>query len=493
MSLKFDCYLDVNEDNFAEHNVSASMQSFRCVRSMDMVGRIQTVGRLEAVFESDDDNFLKLFKYGRRIALRGRLARVNVPTFDDPYLYTGYIREVHRRPAGKFSVLADHALAWLHNDDDTAAYINFHTGKAILDVLSHSSVSAPWHQLVVNPHGLAPGTYQYGVIDSAVIGAMTLVGAYYPRGHFEGSYQRLGRVDAIVLDVDSSDKSGSLYSLLSKAILSEAGYLFVEAGGRYTGNIGFRGRYGKTFARETEYNHSLTSWNDVDYAVWNERVSELTVLSPSRSEQQDSLFKTLRNFHVPPGGSFFQFENYVNGFPVELEGNVRLEGLPEGIQCFPTFNGFHLYLQFENDGRDLVVLDELLIYADVVQIDSVSRQVARTGVQGGRQVVLEFANLAGDEDVLLDHYVQGLQAQNELGAVYLMGSALQDARAYDLMDILDLKRGSIDEAAYIQSMEWSYEGGMARLRIGLWPFVDYSYGLVGKTGYEEVGEVVVGI
>ena len=136
MSLRFDCYLDVNEDNFAEYNVSASMQSFNVVRSMDMVGRIQTVGRLEAVFESYDDEFLKLFKHGRRIALRGRLARVRTPTFDDPYLYTGYIREVARLPAGKLSVTADYALAWLHHDDDTATYINFLASDMIIDALT---------------------------------------------------------------------------------------------------------------------------------------------------------------------------------------------------------------------------------------------------------------------------------------------------------------------------------------------------------------------
>ena len=56
-----------------------------------------------------------------------------------------------------------------------------------------------------------------------------------------------------------------------------------------------------------------------------------------------------------------------------------------------------------------------------------------------------------------------------------------------------MNRGKIDEAAYVQSMEWSYQQGVARLRIGLWPFVDLKYALVGKDGYDEVGEVVVGI
>jgi len=493
MSLRFDCYLDVNEDNFAEHNVSASMQSFNVVRSMDMVGRIQTVGRLEAVFESYDDEFLKLFKHGRRIALRGRLARVRTPTFDDPYLYTGYIREVSRLPAGKLSVMADYALAWLHHDDDTASYIDFWSSNMIIDALTRGSVSAPWHQVIVNPHGLVPGTYQYGVLGASKLASMTLLGAYYPRGHFEGSYQRLGRVDAIVLDVDQADRSGSVFSLLSKAILSEAGYLFVEAGGRYNHNIAFRGRYGKTFVRTAGYSETLTSWNGVDYASWHERVSELAALSPASVDRSDMLFKTLRNFHLPPGGSFFEFESYVNGYPVEITGGIRLEGLPDGVQCFPSFNGFHLYLRFENAGRERVIIEELAIYADTVQIESVSRQVVRTGNRGGRQAMLELANLGGEEEELLEHYIQGFQSQNELGAIYLMGAALQDARAYDLMDIVDLKKGDIDEAAYIQSMEWSYAAGISKLKIGLWPFTEYNYGLVGVTGHEEVGEVVVGI
>lgn len=495
MSLKFDCYLDVNEDNVAERNVSSSMRSFRCVRSMNMVGRIQTVGRLEAVFLSYSDDFLKLFKHGRRIELRARPGNTSAASFDSPVLYTGYVREVHRLPGGtgELSVTAEHAFAWLHNDDDTAVYVNFSTSDMIDDVLSHSSVSAPWHQAIINPQGLAPGTYQYGVVGSSVVAGNTLVGAYYPRGVFERSYQRLGRVDAIVLDVDSSDRSGSLYSLLSKAVLSEAGYLLVEAGTASGGSIGFLGRYGRAFSRVTEHNHSLTAWNGVDYAAWRERVSELMALSPLRITGEDVLFKTLRNFHVPRGRSFYQFENYVNGFPVELEGNVRLEGLPDDVECRPGFSGFHLYLHFENSGRDLAIIEELAIYADVVRVDSVTRQVARTGNKGGQQAVLELANLAGAEDTLLEHYVDGMQAQNELGAIYLLGSALESARGYDLMDILDLKRGGIDEAAYVQSMEWSYSGGAPRLRIGLWPFVDYDYGLVGKSGNEEVGEIVVGI
>ena len=495
MAVKYSCLLDVNEDNRAEHDVSSAMQSFHYVRSMDMVARIQTVGHLDAVFESDDADFRKLFKHGRRIVVRSRPARYANPSFNDPYMYVGYIREVRRLREDKFSVAADFALDWLHDDDDTATYVNFAPVGVIIDALFRASVSAPWHQVVVNPRGLVPGTYDYAVVGKSAVGDTTLVGAYYPRGHFEGAQaQWLRRVDAIVLDVDSADKSGSLFSLLAKAILSEAGYLFVEAGGRYKHNIAFRGRYGKTFARAPEYSSSLTSWDDADSATWDERVTELTVLSPNRVERQGALFKTLRNFHVPAGSSFFQFESYIDGFPVGIEGNVRVEGLPDDVQCFPSFNGFHLYLQFENTGRDLAIIDELSVYADVVQIQSVSRRLARTGFRGGRQAVLEFANLAGYEDVLLSHYIRGLQAQNELGAIYLTtGQLLIPARHYDLMNIIDLNDGDVNESAYIQSIEWTYDEGISTVKLGLWPFVDYNYGLVGKTGFDKVGQVVVGI
>lgn len=492
MSLKYDCYLDVNEDNFAEYNVSSSMQSFRCARSMDMVIRMQTAGRLEAVFESYDDDFLKLFKHGRKIELRARRA-VEGDSFSRPILYSGYIREVTRLPAGKQLVLADYALAWLHYDDDTATYVDFLSSDMVSDVLSRGSVFAPWHQVTVNPAGLVPGTYQFGVLGDSVLGSMTLLGAYSPRGDFERAYQRLTRVDAIVLDVDSADRSGSVFSLLSKAVLSEGGYLFVNAGRRFAGDIVFLGRYGRAFSRMPTYSDDIVSWNGVDYAIWRERVSELTVLSPSSGMQSGALFKTLRNFHLPPGGSFFEFESYVNGYPIEITGGIRLEGLPAGVQCFPSFNGFHLYLQFENAGRERVIIEELSIYANVIQIESVSRQVARTGHRGGRRAMLEFANLSGEEDILLEHYIEGFQSQNELGAIYLLGANVEEARRWDLMEIVDLKKGDIDEAAYIQSMEWTYQAGISRLKIGLWPFTEYNYALVGVDGHQEVGEVVAGI
>ena len=492
MSVSFTCWLDVNEDNVPEHNVSSAMQSFRIQRSMDMVGRVQTVGRLDAVFESYDDEFLQLFKHGRLIAVRS-FPSSGVSTVNDPYIYTGYVRSVRRLPAGKFSVGADFALAWLHNDDDTATYVNFRTNKVIQDVLSHASVSAPWHQVAINPQGLVPGTYQFGVLGDSVLSASTLLGAYWPPGQFERDYQQLGRVDAIVLDIDSHDKSGSLFSIISKAVLSEAGFLFVQASNRFLGGINFRGRYGRTSYREPGYSYTLTSWNGADYAAWNTRVTELTALSPNRNAQSGAVYKVLRNFHVPAGGSFFQFEEYIGEFPIEITGNVRIEGLPDGVQCFPTFAGFHLYLQFDNTSRALVVIDELTIYADVVKVESVSRRQARTDSRGGRQILLEFAHLAGYEDVLLDHYIDQLNVQNKLSAIYLQGAALAQARYYELVDILDLSRGKINEAAYVQSMEWSYQNGVARLRIGLWPFVDLKYALVGKDGYDEVGEVVVGI
>ena len=495
MSLSFSCFLDVNEDNAPEHDVSAAMGSFRIVRSMDMVRRIQTVGRLEAVFESYDDNFLELFKYGRLIAVRA-YERGNAPSSRDPYIYTGYVRSVQRLPAGKFSVGADYSLAWLHNDDDTATYVNFRSGALIYDVLSHASVSGPWHQVKVNPYGLAPGTYQYAVLGDSVISDMTLIGAYWPRGRgWQFDYQQIGRVNAIVLDVDSADQSGSIFSILAKVVLSEAGYLYVQAGKLvYVPNgILFRTRYGRTSYRGRGFSWTLTSWSGADYAAWNERVSELTALSPNRVERRDAVFKALRNFHVPPGESFFQFEEYAGEFPVEIAGGIRLEGLPDDVQCFPSFNGFHLYLQFENAGRGLVIIDELTIYADVVQIESVSRRLARTTSRGGRQALLEFADLGGYEDVLLDHYIDELNAQNRLSAIYLQGADLVQAPRYDLMNILDLRRGDIDEAAYIQSMEWTYQDGLPRLKIGLWPFPDFNYALVGKDGYDKVGEVVVGI
>lgn len=493
MSLSFDCYLDVNEDNVAERNVTAALQSLRILRSMDMVHRIQNVGRLDAVFESYDGEFLELFKHGRRITVRGYHSRFPRQPNPEPVIFTGYISDVRRLPAGKFSVGADFALAWLHNDDDTATYVNFESRALILDVLSRASISAPWHQVSINPYGLVPGTYQFGVLGQTALGTMTLLGAYSPHANFERSYQRLGRVDAIVLDVDSSDKSGSLHSLLVKAVLSEAGYLFVECGGRYNGYITFRGRYGRTSHRTPGYSFPLTAWNGEDYSEWNEPVTELAVLSPNRTSRQDALFITLRNLHLPPGGSFFQYESYVGEFPIEISGGIRIEGLLDDVQCFPSFNGFHLYLQFENPRRDTAILEELTVYADVVQIESVSRRLARTDTRGGRQVMLEFANLAGYEDVLLDHYIDQLNVRNELSAVYLQGDGLEQGRWYDLMDVMDLSRGEINESAYVQSMEWSYQNSVARLRMGLWPFVDFRYALVGQRGNEEVGEVVVGI
>lgn len=497
MSVSFTCFLDVNEDNQCEYDVSSSLESFHFVHSMDMVARIQTEGRLEAVFGSYDENFLKLFKYGRGIIIRSHRtgdqpSNVSNPPWrlgGDPYVYVGYIRGARRQGRGKLAVTADYALAWLHNDDDTPTYVNFWTGPMIRDVLSHSSISAPWHQTLVNPQGRPPGTYQYAVVDS-LVSDMTLVGAYYPRGGRERYYQQMSRVDSIVLDTDSADKSGSLFSLLQKAALSEAGYLFcIESG-----LIVLRGRYGRAMFARNRNRFSLSSWNDADYASWRERVSELTALSPNRMASSDALYKTLRNFHVPPGRSFFQFESYTGKFPIEIEGNIRVEGLPDDVTCHPSFSGFHLYLSFENTGRDAAIIEELSIYADIVEIQSVTRRLARTGIRGGRQVVLEFANLAGQEDVLLDHYIRGLQAQNELAAIYLQGPALDQARTYGLMKVIDLNDGTIDESAYIQSIEWSYSAaGATRVKLGLWPFVDYNYGLVGRAGSEEVGKVVVGI
>ena len=492
MSLSFTCWLDVNEDNVVERDVSSAMQSFRIQRSVDMVRRVQMVGRLEAVFENHDSDFLRLFKHGRLIAVRA-FPVTGIPTANDPFIYTGYVSSVRRLPAGKFSVGADFALAWLHNDDDTATYVNFRMAAVIVDVLAHASVSAPWHQVAINPRGLPPGTYQYGVLGDSALSSTTLLGAFYPRRRFERDYQQLGRVDAIVLDIDSHDKSGSLFSIMAKAVLSEAGFLFVESSSRFQGGITFLGRYGRVSGREPGYSYTLTEWNGEDYTEWDERVTELTALSPNRNEQGGAVYKVLRNFHVPADGLFVQLEEYVGDFPVEITGNVRIEGLPAGVRCYPTFAGFHLYLQFDNTGRVPLVIEELTIYADVVRIESVSRRLARSDSRGGRQVLLEFAHLAGYEDVLLGHYIDILNVQNELSAIYLQGSLLEQARFYGLLDILDLSRGEIDESAYIQSMEWSYHDGVARLRIGLSPFVDFKYGLVGKDGYDEVGEVVVGI
>ena len=500
MSVSFTCFLDVNEDNRFEYDVSAALRSFSFVNSMDMVTRIQTEGRLEAVFESYDRAFVKLFKHGRGIQIRSHRS-VDSASVSDPPLYTGYIRETERQGLGGLSVTADYALAWLHNDDDTATYVNFYTGAMIADVLSHSGISAPWHQTLLNPSGRPPGTYAYGVIGSTALGDNTLLGAYYPNVLSDRAYQQMDRVDAIVLDIDSADKSGSLFSLLSKAVLSEAGYLFCVRGG----GIRFNGRYGRAMFPPRSKRYFMSSWNGEDFASWRELVSELTSLSPNREASAGALFKTLRNFYVPPGSSFYQFESYTGAddFPVEIEGNVRIEGLPDGVTCHPSHSGFHLYLSFENAGRDLVVIDELSIYADVVEIHSVTRRLVRTGFRGGRQEVLEFANLAGKEDVLLDHYIQGLQAQNDLSAIYLQGAALVNARLYNLMEVIDLNDGDVDESAYIRSIEWSVSGGgIVRLKLGLWPFVDYHYGVVDLTGFSVtairsesglVGEVVVGI
>ena len=498
MSVKFTCFLDVNEDNQFESdgaaNVSSSMLSFRFRLAMDMVHRIQTEGRLEAVFGSYDESFLQLFKHGRGIAIRSHRS-VDSPSSgawstSDPYMYVGYIREARREGRGRLRVIADYALAWLHNDDDTSTYVNFYTGDMVRDVLLHSVISAPWHQTLVNPSGRPPGTYGYAILGESLVGPNTLVGAYYPRGGRERYYQQMGRVDAIVLDIDSADKSGSLFSLLQKAVLSEAGYLFCTR----RGLIILRGRYGRTFSPPSRA--ALSSWDGADYASWRERVSELTALSPNRVSSSDALYKTLRNFALPPGSSFYQFESYTGSddFPVEIEGNIRIEGLPDDVSCHPSHSGFHLYLSFENSGRDTAVIEELNIYADVVEIHSVTRRLVRTGFRGGRQEVLEFANLAGQEDILLDHYVQGLQAQNKLSAIYLQGPALIDARRWNLMRVLDLNDGTVNESAYIQSLEWSQDDrGFAQLKVGLWPFVDYDYGVVGLTGHQEVGEVVVGI
>lgn len=487
MSVRYSCCLDVNETNDCDYDVSSSMQMLRIVRSMDMVLRMQTVGRLVAVFESYDDDFLKLFKHGRGIEVQARPASQAAAAADDALIYAGYVSRVERQPQGKILVTAEYALWWLHHDDDTATYIDVSSRSVVIDALSRGSVSAPWHQTLINPRGLVPGTYQYLVVDASVIGPNTLVGAFFPRRLMERGYQRLGRVDAIVLDIDSAEKSGSLFSILMKAVLSEAGYLYVYRG------IVFLGRYGLGFRRRMGHNHEVTAWDGVDFGAWRQRVSELAVLSPERKETAGAVFKTLHNFHVAPGSSFFQFETYVNDYPVGIAGGLRVEGLPEGVQCFPTYNGFHLYLRFENAGRDLAVIDQLVVYADTVEISSVTRQLARTLYRGGRQVMLEFANLAGDEEVLLEHYIQGFQSQNELSAIYLMGSNLAPALAYDLLHIMDLKKDDIDEVAYIQSMEWTYQAGISRLKIGLWPFTEYNYGLVGVTGHQEVGEVVAGI
>ena len=490
MSVSFTCFLDVNEDNEFERDVSSSMLSFRFRLAMDMVGRVQNEGRLEGLFGSYDESFLELFKHGRGIQIRSHRS-IDDPASGDPAVYTGYIREAERSGRGRLRVIADYALAWLHNDDDTSTYVNFYTGDMIQDVLLHSGISAPWPQTLVNPSGLTPGTYEYAVLDKSLVGPNTLVGAYAPLGLFDRSYQQMGRVDAIVLDIDSADKSGSLFSLLQKAILSEAGYLFVNGLGR----IRFRSRYSyATFPRGQR--RSLTSWNGADYASWRERVTELSALSPNREASSDALYKQLRNFLVPPGSSFFQFESYTGSddFPVEITGNVRIEGLPEDVTCHPSFSGFHLYLAFENSGRDTAAIEELSIYADVIEIHSVTRRLTRTGFQGGRQEVLEFANLAGKEAVLLDHYVQGLQSENKLGAIHVHGPALIDMRRYALTWVLDLNDGSVDESSYIQSIEWSQSArGFAQLKIGLWPFVDYNYGVVGLVAHQEVGEVVVGI
>ena len=490
MSVKFTAFLDVNEDNRFERDVSTSMLSFRFRLAMDMVGRIQSEGRLEAVFGSYDESFLELFKHGRGIQLRIHRA-VDSPAADDRSVYTGYIREAARSGRGRLRVIADYALAWLHNDDDTATYVNFYTADMIRDVLSHSGVSPPWHQTLVNPSGRPPGTYQFGVLGDSVLSDNTLLGAYYPAGSFPSSYQRMGRVDSIVLDIDSADKSGSLFSLLQKAVLSESGYLFCNG----LGQIQFRNRYYyATLPRGRRY--YLSSWNGADYASWRERVSELTALSPNREASSDALYKQLRNFAVPPGSSFYQFESYTGSddFPVEITGNIRIEGLPEDVVCVPSYSGFHLYLSFENSGRDTAVIEELSIYADVIEIHSVTRRLARTGARGGRQEVLEFANLAGQEDVLLDHYVQGLQSQNKLGAIYLHGPVLVNFERAALMFLMVLNDGAVNESAYVQSIEWSQSArGFAQLKIGLWPFVDYDYAVVGLVAHQEVGQVVVGI
>lgn len=487
MSLRYSCCLDVNEDNVCEYDVSSSMQTLRIVKSMDMVLRMQTVGRLEALFESYDDEFLKLFKHGRGIDVQARPASQAAASRSDRRIYAGYVSQVERQPQGKILVTAEYALWWLHHDDDTATYVDVSSRSVVIDALSRGSAWAPWHQTRVNPRGLAPGTYQFGVLGASRLGPMTLLGAYFPRRRMERGYQRLGRVDAVTLDFDSPEKSGSLFSILMKAVLSEAGYLYVYGG------VVFLGRYGWAFMRTAGRSHSLTAWDGVGFGDWRQRVSELAVLSPTSAARHDALFDTLRNFAVAAGSSFYEFESYVNGYPVEITGGIRLEGLPDGVECFPSYNGFHLYLQFENAGRERVVIEELAIYADVVQIESVSRQVARTGHRGGRQAMLEFANLAGEEEDLLEHYIQGFQAQNELSAIYLMGKNLAPALAYDLMQIVDLKKDDIDEAAYIQSMEWAYAAGVSRLVIGLWPFTEYNYGLVGVEGHQEVGQVVVGI
>ena len=50
-----------------------------------------------------------------------------------------------------------------------------------------------------------------------------------------------------------------------------------------------------------------------------------------------------------------------------------------------------------------------------------------------------------------------------------------------------------DESACIQSIDWTYGDGLSSVKIDLWPFIDYNYAVVGKTGCEEAGQVVVRI
>lgn len=452
----YDLYIDFRDDNVLLRNFAAYVTRFRSVRAMDMVQRYQTAGDLEFELETYDEDVVKRFKFGLFI----RIQESN----NGSRVYAGYVRSVKRTGDSSYLVRCVSALGWLNQDDDTASYTNLKADTIIQDVLSRGNVMAPWHQVVANPRGLAPGTYKYGEVGKTNVGPKTLVGAFYPKGGFETTSQTIGQIDSIVLDLDKAEKSGSFNSIMNKAVLSEAGYLFAGSWGR----IEFFSRKGRAY-RPTKV--SITDWDSQDYAVNADHVTELEALLPNRKSSADELFSELHNVVVPSDGLFLKLEDHRNGFPVEIKGNIRIEGLSAGVTCQPSFNGLHLYLQFANSAAAAVTLGKVSIYADITEIQSISTLRSRTIHRGGRQAVLEFGDLNGDEQKILDYYIEGLSHKNELSRIYMTRKSTVDAaKNLDLLSVVSLSKGSISEDAYISEIVWEYDGREPRIELGLHPY-----------------------
>ena len=68
------------------------------------------------------------------------------------------------------------------------------------------------------------------------------------------------------------------------------------------------------------------------------------------------------------------------------------------------------------------------------------------------------------------------------------GASIEALGKTNALEILNNKAlaYAADESACIQSIDWMYGDGLSSVKIDLWPFADYNYAVVGKTGYEEV-------